>query len=137
MAKPINMTSTQAQNTLTPDMRNELYSALLSGNGIRNVESTLDHEMQASGFKSNLKAYVTHLLRSGECTSYAQALDRVLDKIRSDSQQQPKPNGVNGTNGHAKDADDYNLRLPDEVVTAGARTLGVELEKVCDIAVDR
>lgn len=147
MAKPITMSSTQAQNTLTPDMRNDIYSALLSGTGIRNIEATLDHEMQASGFKSNLKAYIIQLFRSGECTTFDQAMARVNEKIRHDTQQakangsstSATTNGVNGTNGHSKDkeSDDYNLNLPDEVVTAGARTLGVELDKVCDIAVDK
>ena len=140
MAKPITMSSTQAQNTLTPDMRNDLYSALLSGTGIRNLEATLDHEMQASGFKSNLKAYITQLFRSGECTTFDEAMARVSEKIRHDTQQAKSSatNGVNGTNGHSKDAaDEHNLRLPDQVVTAGARTLGLELDKVCDINVDK
>ncbi|KAF1957973.1 hypothetical protein CC80DRAFT_503511 [Byssothecium circinans] len=133
------MTSTQAQNTLSADTRNEIYSALLSGTGIRNIEQTLDHEMQAAGFKSNLKAYITHLMRSGECTTFDEVMARVNDKIRHDTRAAKSngtTNGANGVNGHSKD-DDYDLRLPDKAVIEGTRTVEAELHKICNIAVDR
>jgi hypothetical protein len=135
--KPINMSSTQAQNTLSPELRNDIYSALLSGTGIRNIESTLDHEMQASGFKFNLKGYIMHLLRSGQCTTFDEIMVRVNDKIRHDTDAAKSngttTNGVHGTNGHSKDGEDYDLCLPEKMITEGIRTVGKELDKVCDI----
>lgn len=136
-AKPLSMSSVQAQSNLPADLRNDIYSALLSGTGIRAIEATLDHEMQATGFKSNLKAYITHLLRAGECSSFDDIMARVTDKIRHDSGL-AKPNGtngVNGVNGHARD-DEYDLRLPDRVVAEGTKTVAAELDKVVEITVD-
>lgn len=138
-SKPISMTSTQAQNTLPADLRNDIYSALLSGTGIRTIEATLDHEMQTTGFKSNLKAYITHLLRAGECTTFDEVMARVNEKIRHDTGagKSNGTNGVNGVNGHSKDTEDYDLRLPERVVSEGAKVVEAELDKVCDITVDR
>ncbi|KAF2681529.1 hypothetical protein K458DRAFT_309477 [Lentithecium fluviatile CBS 122367] len=136
--KPVSMTSTQAQSTLPADLRNEIYSALLSGGGIRNIEAALDHEMQTAGFKSQLKAYITHLLRAGECTTFDEVMARVNEKIRHDTQagKSNGTNGVNGVNGHSRD-DDYDLRLPERVVSEGTKTVEAELDKVCDITVDK
>jgi hypothetical protein len=138
-AKPITMSSNQAQSTLPADLRNDIYSALLSGSGIRSIEATLDHEMQTTGFKSNLKAYITHLLRAGECTTFDEVMVRVNEKIRHDSGagKSNGTNGVNGVNGHSRDADDYDLRLPDRVVSEGAKRVEMELDKVCEISVDK
>jgi hypothetical protein len=138
-AKPLTMTSTQAQNTLPADVRNDIYSALLAGSGIRNIEAALDHEMQTTGFKSNLKAYITHLLRAGECTTFDEVLTRVNEKIRHDTGagKSNGTNGVNGVNGHTKDGDDYQLRLPERVVSEGVKTVEAELDKVCNITVDK
>lgn len=132
------MSSTQAQNTIPDEVRNDIYSALLSGTGIRNIEATLNHEMQASGFKSNLKAYIVHLLRSGECTTFNEVMTRVNDKIKHDTdaaKSNGATNGINGVNGHSKDSEEYDLRLPSRVVTESAKTVEEELEKVCEISV--
>ncbi|KAF2646425.1 hypothetical protein P280DRAFT_10708 [Massarina eburnea CBS 473.64] len=139
-AKPIAMTTTQAQNTLPADFRNELYSALLSGSGIRSIEQTLSHELAASSFTANLKAYITHLLRSGTCSTFNEVIARVNDKIRHDTaaaKGDGATNGANGVNGHTKDAHDYDLALPRKAVVEGTRTVTAELEKICDITMDK
>jgi hypothetical protein len=137
--KPLTMTSTQAQGTLSTDMRNDIYSALLSGNGIRHIEAVLDHEMQTTGFKTNLRAYVTHLLRAGECTTFDEVMIRVNEKIRHDTGagKSNGTNGVNGINGHSKDSEDYDLHMPERVVSEGTKTVDAELNRVCDITVDK
>jgi len=133
------MTSTQAQSVLPADVRNDIYSALLSGTGIRTIEATLDHEMQTTGFKSNLRAYITHLLRAGECTTFDEVMTRVNEKIRHDTGagKSNGANGVNGVNGHSRDGDEYDLSLPDRVVSEGVKRVEAELDKVCDISVDK
>ncbi|KAF2252182.1 hypothetical protein BU26DRAFT_252618 [Trematosphaeria pertusa] len=135
-SKPISMTSTQAHNTLPDELRNALYSQLLSGNGIRNIEGNLTHEMQATGFMANLKGYITHLYRSGQCTTHSEAMTLVTEKIRHDTQAKKSngvTNGVNGINGHSKENDEYDLSLPDRVIREGVKTVRMELNEVCDI----
>lgn len=137
-AKPISMTSTQAQTPISPDLRNSIYAALLSGTGIRNIEGTLEHELQASGWTANLKAYITHLLRSGECTTLDEINARILEKAKLGSGGEKSngvTNGVNGVNGH-KDDDEYQLQLPEQAIREGVRVVRRELDKICDITVD-
>ncbi|KAF2873666.1 hypothetical protein BDV95DRAFT_592992 [Massariosphaeria phaeospora] len=141
-SKPVHVSPAQAQDHLSPALRNNIYSALLSSNGIRNMEGTLEHEMQASGWTANLKAYITHLLRSGECTTVAEIKTRVHEKILQDKlglDGEPEKsngvtNGVGRVNGH-KEADAYDLTIPENAIREGVKVVRMELEKVCEITV--
>ncbi|KAF2706041.1 hypothetical protein K504DRAFT_460134 [Pleomassaria siparia CBS 279.74] len=101
--KPLTLPSTTSA-PIPSDTRNNIYSALLSGTGIRTIEATLEHELQASGWIADLKAYMTSLLRSGECTTVAELNDRVLERVRT---------GAPGTTG-ARSASPNSSRDRDE-----------------------
>lgn len=138
MDRPI--TAWQA-NHISPELRNELYSALLSGSGINNIEARLTHEMQRSGYLDNLRQYTTELIRSGEAFTYPQILAAVKAKIATDGCVSGQSNGAtnNGTNGVSRGngheaPEGINLRIPDRVITEGTRTVVNELEKVCESA---
>ncbi|KAF2126559.1 hypothetical protein P153DRAFT_297523 [Dothidotthia symphoricarpi CBS 119687] len=132
-AKPVTMTTSQAQSTIPPTTRNQIYTALLSGDGIRNIESTMTHELQASGFMDQLKDYITDLFRSGQATTMEQARTMAMDKIK---QQQRGAKSANGANGSASEAVEYDLKVPQKAVAAGAKTVQRELEKVCDVTAE-
>ncbi|ORY17087.1 hypothetical protein BCR34DRAFT_60693 [Clohesyomyces aquaticus] len=70
---PLSLPSTTATSPLPLPLRNNIYSALMSQStstgGIPAIQALLTHELQASGWITELRAYVTTLLRSGECTS--------------------------------------------------------------------
>ncbi|KAJ4362428.1 hypothetical protein N0V83_010521 [Neocucurbitaria cava] len=135
--KPVSMTTDQAQSGISQELRNNIYSALLSYGGIRNIESTLDEVLRREGFKDELRRYITYLFRSGQATSAEQARDLAMEKIR-EAMQSSKTNGTtNGTNGTSNGtvdgSEDYNLRIPHEAIKAGTRSVQEELDKVCDI----
>jgi hypothetical protein len=139
-AKPISMTTTQASNGLSPTLRNNIYTALLSGHGIRNIESSLDESLAASGFKDRLREYITELYRSGQATTAEEARSMAMARIRvqmeesetKDKKDKKKSNGVNGT--HEEDgAESIDLRVPEGSVQLGTRTVMRELERVCEI----
>lgn len=134
------LSPTAAQSPLSARTRNEIYSSLLSGNGVRNIEQTLTHELQRSGWLSDLKAYITQLLRTGECTTLDEVMARVLDKVetadKSNGVNGNGVHGVNGVNGHDKEAEDVDLRIPDKVIREGTKTIRRELENVCEITDD-
>jgi hypothetical protein len=130
---PIPVTTTQAQTGLSQHLRNNIYSALLSGSGIRNIESTLDESLRASGFKDNLRAYITDLFRSGQASTCEQARELAMARIREQMRSGGATNGVGGVNGNGEEADEIDLKLPKEAIDIGAKTVMKELEKVCEI----
>lgn len=157
--KPIALTSQQARNALTPDLRNTLYGALVSTNGFSNIETAFKHELQASGWHANLRAYMTQLLRSGECTTYEEVEARVRQKLGLTSvpggQQQTNGASANGTttngvNGHGKDKDkdkdaaagasaaddDFDLHIPERAIREMTKVTRQEINKVVDITVE-
>ncbi|KAF1847055.1 uncharacterized protein K460DRAFT_363164 [Cucurbitaria berberidis CBS 394.84] len=137
--KPVSMTTDQAQNGISQELRNNIYSALLSEGGIRNIESTLDEQLRASGFKDELKRYITDLFRSGQATTAEEARNLAMESIKAQmqtAQTNGTTNGVNGTSNNSNDlvdANDYKLKVPDEAVRQGTKGVMKELEKVCDI----
>jgi hypothetical protein len=135
MSQSINVTTTQAQSGISQDLRNNIYSALLSGDGIRNIESTLDESLRASGFKDALRAYITHLFRSGQATTCEEARNLAMQKIREQTRGlDGQTNGTNGTtNGDGENGEDVDLKIPKSAIDAGAKTVMKELDKVCDI----
>jgi hypothetical protein len=140
-ARPIPLTPAQAEN-LSHDMKNDIYSALLSGTGVLKIEATLSHELQRTGWLANLRQYVTHLLRTGEASTIEEIMVKVRERMaldRSNGAEQSNgavSNGVNGANGH--DAfDDIDLKVPTQAITEGAKTVRSELEKICDVTYDK
>ena len=137
--QPVSMTVDQAQTGISQELRNNIYSALLSDGGIRNIESTLDEQLRASGFKDELRRYITDLFRSGQATSVEEARNLAMDKIREQMRSAPSEhsngaNGVNGTsNGNNDNSEEYQLHIPEAAVREGTKTVMKELEKVCDI----
>lgn len=96
---PLTIPNTTASSPLPPALRNTLYSALLSNGGIPAIQNSLTHELQATGWTTNLRSYITALLRSGECTSYNEVLERVLAEVKLG----PSPN--NSTGGSSAEND--------------------------------
>ncbi|CAO2655284.1 Nn.00g103480.m01.CDS01 [Neocucurbitaria sp. VM-36] len=135
--KPVKTTTDQAQSGISQELRNSIYSALLSEGGIRNIESTLDEQLRASGFKDELKRYITDLFRTGQATSAEEARNLAMERIREQTrpgQTNGSTNGTNGTsNGSVDGSEDYKLKIPDEAVKEGTKSVMKELEKVCDI----
>lgn len=135
--KPIAIGSTEAQNHISLDLRNNIYSALLSGEGIRNIEATLDRQLAESGFKDELRRYVTDLFRSGQATSVdearALAMERIRQHLQGDDGQSNGTNGIYGANGEEQK---YDLKIPNKAIMEGTKTVRRELEKVCDITED-
>jgi hypothetical protein len=124
----------QAHAAIPQDMRNAIYSALLSGDGIRNIEATLDHHLQTSGFKASLRAYMTDLFRSGQATTAVEARDMAMARIRAHLQQQlaaPDASANGSTDTH-----DVDLSIPPVAITEGTKSVRAELEKVVDISYD-
>ncbi|EMD65066.1 hypothetical protein GGP41_003715 [Bipolaris sorokiniana] len=145
---PIPITTQQAQSGISRDLRNNIYSALLAGPGIRNIEATLDESLRSSGFKDALRAYITELFRSGQATTCEEARNLAMQRIRehtrqldgnsSSSKKQSATNGLsddqlNGGDGTADDALEFDLKIPKSAIDAGAKTVMKELEKVCEI----
>jgi hypothetical protein len=133
--KPVTLVTSEAQNHLSLDLRNNIYSALLSGEGIRNIESTLDRQLAESGFKDELRRYVTELYRSGQASTVDQVRVLAMDKIRQQMRDE-QANGVNGTNGNHVDSNEYDLQIPRKAMVEGTKSVRKELEKVCEITED-
>jgi hypothetical protein len=137
----LTLSASTARTPLSPAVRNNIYSAL-TGQPIQRIAQTLEHELATSGFTSNLKAYITHLLRSGECTSLDEVTAAVFAKMQNQiAELSNGANGTNGTNGavsvNGKEGDDeWDLHIGERAIREGVKVVRRELEAVCDIKVE-
>ena len=125
------------------DYQHEITSALVASKAVPRIEAVLAQELAASGWTTNMRTYIQHLLRSGECTSYKELMARVNRAVRADRlQEQDLDREVNGVNGEANGTTttsnelEQSVKIPDRVVKEGIKAVRQEVEKVCDIDVD-
>jgi hypothetical protein len=149
MPAPNPLTPAHATAPLNPSVQNALYTALMTSRSIPTIQATLTHELQASGWTSNLRAYIQQLLRSGECTTYNEVMARVMAETNGNGGLKTNgiTNGVNGTNGvhgngngingvEGRSVEDGGIQIPDRAVREGVRVVRRELEKVLEVAVE-
>ncbi|KAJ4331724.1 hypothetical protein N0V95_009827 [Ascochyta clinopodiicola] len=120
-------------SALPSDLRNNIYSALLSSGGIRSIEATLTQLLQTSGFQASLRAYITELFRTGQATTANEAYALAMERVRACMLDSDEANGTNGDANGDDEGDTVDLRLPKDVVRDGSRCVRRELEKVVHI----
>lgn len=135
MASSQQISTEQAKAGISPELRNNIYSLLLSYGGIRNIEGTLDETLRQTGFHDNLKAYLTELLRSGQATTCEEARDMAMAKIQEQMRNKDSKTNGHAVNGSANgdSSEELDLRLPKEAVSKGVKSIEAELKKVVEI----
>lgn len=103
-----------------PATQTQLTTALVDGGSIPIIQNALLHELQASGWSTNLKNHVTQLMRSGECTKYDDLMERILQEALAD------PDTAKGSNHPS-------LAIPDQAITQAVKVVKKELDKICQI----
>ncbi|KAF2087966.1 hypothetical protein K490DRAFT_65246 [Saccharata proteae CBS 121410] len=141
--KPASLPSTAT--TLSPAQASNLTTALCSTAAIPRIQATLAHTLHEEGWSATLRAYVLQLLRSGECSTYDEVMDRVMEETmqglaerkggkEKENGKEGKENGVNG--GDVRKVGEEGLRIPERVVKEGLRAVRKEIDAVCEVTYD-
>jgi len=118
-------------NYNSASLQNQLTAGLVTNGSIPVIQSALLHELQASGWTAHLRAYITQLMRSGECTKYDDIMDKVLEEaMKGVNAEKAKTNGAVATTGKPVEGD---LKMPENVVKEGIKVVKKELEKICEV----
>jgi len=105
----------------SPDFQSQVTMALLQNGGVARIQATLQQRLDEAGWSQNLREYVVGLYRSGEATTYDDAMNKVMQQIRSGS------GAVNGEEGT------MDLRIPEDAKKGGADAVKKELEQICEM----
>ncbi|RKF54257.1 hypothetical protein GcM3_210012 [Golovinomyces cichoracearum] len=150
-------------STLDPELRSSINSRLLTDGHIQKIHDAILHSLHASptNWPTLIQNHALALLRSGECTTFHEVLNRVLSDIHDDtdatrqstnhtaklgssfSSQKAgtKMNASNGTRNSARveaaaaalGESRPSLALPSDVVEEGIKITRECLETVCEI----
>ena len=109
----------------SPDFQSQVTMALLQNGGVARIQATLQQRLDEAGWSQNLRDYVVGLYRSGEAVTYDDAMNKVMQQIRS---------GSGASNGAVNGADGVpDLRIPEDAKKGGADAVKKELEQICEI----
>lgn len=118
---PVNGTSATSNNPqVARDLQDQITRALLTNGGISRIQSSLRQRLDEAGWSENLREYVEGLFRSGECTTYFEAMEKVKARVRLE--------GRDEENGHGAE-----LVVPVSVAEGGVEAVRRELEGVCEM----
>ena len=119
-------TSTNPQHAR--DLQDQITLALLANGGIARIQTALRQRLDEAGWSENLREYVTALFRSGECSTYFEAMEKVKGRVRLEGRDEDEDAGVvDGPNGGA------DLVVPVAAAEGGVEAVRRELEGVCEM----
>jgi len=121
---PINGASTTSTNPQhARDLQDQITLALLANGGIARIQTALRQRLDEAGWSENLREYVTALFRSGECSTYFEAMEKVKARVRLEGRDEE---GANGTG-------ERELVVPVAAAEGGVEAVRRELEGVCEM----
>jgi len=99
----------------------------------------LTQDLSQSGWMASVRAMVTALVRSGECTTYEEVMGRVRSAIRLSGTETTGKKGsvvMNGADAKVLPEGVGSVAVPQEIIIQGLKLVRAEVEKVCDLKVD-
>ena len=111
-----------------PSIQDEINIALLQSGGIKRIQKCLQQRLDETGWSQNLREYVERLFRSGDATTYEDALKIVMQHI----ELQPPDTDDSENHGHKVNGDTGapDLTIPRDAAKGAADTVKKELAKV-------
>jgi len=103
-----------------PSIQSQITAALLQNGGVKRIQDTLRQRLDEDNWSQNLHEYCVRLFRSGEATTYDEALSKVMQQIRAGGMS-------NGTNG----AGAPDLRISQAAKEGGVEVVKRELMDIC------
>jgi hypothetical protein len=120
MANPPKVVVSGAATTTSPTLQDQITLALLQNGGIARIQTQLRQRLDEAGWSENLRNYVTGLFRSGECTTFFEAMEMVKARV-----------GLEGRDD--VDEQSAGLMIPRTAAEGGVEAVKRELESVCEI----
>lgn len=122
---PLSSTSSTSTNPQhARDLQDQITLALLANGGIARIQTALRQRLDEAGWSENLREYVTQLFRSGECSTYFEAMEKVKSRVRLEGRDEDA--GVDGVDG-------ADLVVPVTAAEGGVEAVRRELEGVCEM----
>jgi hypothetical protein len=121
---PLSTTSSTSTNPQhARDLQDQITLALLANGGIARIQTALRQRLDEAGWSENLREYVTQLFRSGECSTYFEAMEKVKSRVRLEGRDEDENAGVDGA----------DLVVPVSAAEGGVEAVRRELEGVCEM----
>ena len=111
----------------TPELQDQITLALLQNGGVGRIQTALQQRLDESGWTENLRSYVLQLFRSGECTTFFEAVEKVKKHINIEGVETTSKKGANGV------SDVPNLSIPRPAAEGGVEAVKKELALVCEL----
>lgn len=108
-----------------PTTQDDITMALLQSGGVKQIQTTLQQRLDEAGWSQSLREYVERLFRSGDATTYDDALKLVMQHVHIPTADDDDDAATTKAIG-----DIPNLTIPRAAAKDAADTVKKELAKV-------
>ncbi|QIW97996.1 hypothetical protein AMS68_003514 [Peltaster fructicola] len=116
-----------ASSATSPELQDQVTLALLQNGGVDRIQAVLQQRLDEAGWSENVRDYVTKLFRSGECTTFFEAFERVKSHITVEGAETGRKKTANGTAGVP------DLSIPKTAAEGAVDAVRKELIQVCEL----
>lgn len=110
--------NTSASN---PTVQDDITLALLQNGGIARIQATFRQRLDEAGWSEYLRNYVTGLFRSGECSTYFEAMEKVKAQVKLQGRDEEEATTAG------------RLVIPMSAAESAVGAVTKELERVCEM----
>jgi len=122
MANPPKVAVNGNTTPANPSLQDDITLALLQNGGIARIQAALRQRLDEAGWSEYLRNYVTGLFRSGECTTYFEAMEKVKAQVKLQGRDDEE--GAPATGG---------LVIPVSAAEGAVGAVTRELREVCEM----
>lgn len=110
------------------ELQDQITLALLANGGVGRIQTALQQRLDEAGWTERVRDYVTKLFRSGECTTFFEALERVRSQISIEGVDIANGKRRNQANGTTDE-----LVIPKLAAEGGVEAVRKELVQICEV----
>lgn len=104
-------------------LQNEITTALLQNGGVARIQRVLKQRLDETGWSQDLRDYTERLFRSGEVSSYDEAMTKIMQLVKKED----------ASNGNSSAGGAPDLRIPQSAKDGGVDAVRKELESIMEM----
>lgn len=117
-----------ASSASSPELQDQITLALLANGGVGRIQNALQQRLDEAGWTEKVRDYATKLFRSGECTTFFEAFERVKSQVSIEGVDNASGKRRNQTNGTTDE-----LVIPKAAAEGGVEAVKKELMQICEV----
>lgn len=120
-----------SSSATSSELQDQITLALLANGGVGRIQATLQQRLDEAGWTEQVRSYVTKLFRSGECTTFFEALEKIKSQVAIEGLETSSGGGKKSSTANGTDSR-QELSIPKSAADGGVEAVRKELALICE-----